>query len=271
MKTINPQKTFSPISDPAFEQDFFYAKETYIHPTAQVGPHVTLGSGVKIGPYAIVTGNVSIGDNTHIYSHAVIGTPAQDRSVTTPLGRVVIGKNVIIKDFVTISAATKEGGATTIGDNCYCMHFSHIAHDATLEEFVTLTNNAQVAGHVYVEKHALLMAHTMVHQWCRIGAYSALAPFSGCRQDIPPYSLYTKLPAAFTGLNRVRLQRIGAPRDSVRALQAVTRLFYREKLPFQKILDTCQERGLYDDTYVKTFLTFIEQSKRGVSRQSLLD
>lgn len=256
--------------DPAFEQEFFYSDKTYIHPTAQVGPNVQLGSGVKIGPYAIIIGNVFIGDNTHILAHAVIGTPAQDTSVKTPLGSVHIGSNTIIKEFVTVSAPKYPNGETRIGNNCLCMHFSHVAHDATLEDFVVMTNNAQIAGHVYIEKKALLMAHTTVHQHCRIGAYSALAPFSGIRQDIPPFCIFTKQPAVFVGLNKIKLVRENFSRQAIADITRITNMFYRKKCSLEEIEAFVQEQESFDSA-ASSFLSFIKKSQRGISRKTLID
>jgi len=257
------------ITDVSFEDSFFYSSDVYIHPTAHVGPKVQLGVGTKIGPYTIITGNVTIGDHSRAHSHVIIGTPAQADTVKTPLGKIIIGKNTIIKEFATISAPRKAGGTTQIGDNCFCMHFSHIAHDAIIENHATLANHAQIAGHAHIAKHALLMAHAVVHQFCRIGAYAALAPFSGCRQDIPPYGLYAHQPALFAGLNRVKLKRAAFSEDSQRALKKLTDLFYRLKLPFQTIKETCIKEPWGNDIHVQNFLTFVESSDRGISRQTL--
>ena len=45
----------------------------------------------------------------------MIGSTAQDVTVRTPLGRVEIGDNVVVKEFATISAPKSQNGITRIG------------------------------------------------------------------------------------------------------------------------------------------------------------
>lgn len=255
----------------SFEQHSpFYAPDDsiYVDPTAQIGTHVTLSPGVRIGAYCIIEGNVTIGPRTRISSHVVIGT-AQDRSVSAPMGHVIIGADVVIREFVTINCPTAETRTTEIGDRCYLMHFAHVAHDAHLEENVIMTNHAQIAGHAYIEHDALLMAGAMVHQRCRVGAYSGLAPRSGCRLDIPPYGLYTETPALFAGIHAIKLKRSGIDGESRLALKEVTKLFYHEKLSITNLLERIKNEPWGSDRHVQAFVLFIEQSARGVSRATI--
>lgn len=260
----------------SFEDSFYSSSGTYIHPTALVGPHVTLGTDVKIGPYAVLTGNITIGDQTEIHSHVIIGSSAQDRKVSGIIGAVQIGSGSIIKEFVTIHGPTRADRKTTIGNNCFLMNFSHVGHDATLEDHVTLTNNAQLGGHSHIEQNVLLMAGAAIHQFVRVGAYSAVAPFSGARQDLPPFCLYQGMPGAFAGLNKVALRRAGISTEEIGALKKIAALFYQKKLPFLEISEQAEqnqheESNWGSSDYVRQFLLFIEQSKRGVSRKALTD
>ena len=50
----------------SFEQEFNESQTTYIHETSIIGPSVKLANGVKIGPYCILVGNITIGKNTNI-------------------------------------------------------------------------------------------------------------------------------------------------------------------------------------------------------------
>lgn len=256
----------------SFEEAFFHDNNVYVHPTAIVGPNVSLGAGTKIGPYAIVVGNVIIGDGSRIYPHVTIGFPAEDINTKTPQGQVIIGKNCEIREFATIGASKYPTGATTIGDNAYIMHYCHVAHDVTLEHNVILINNVQLGGHTYVEHHAFLMANSATHQGTRIGQYTALAPFSGARQDIPPFCIMNNIPAAFTGLNIVGLRRAGFTSESLRAIKKLTGMFYQKKLSLDAIQEAVSADPLLaQDSGVASFLTFVTQSQRGVSRRSEID
>lgn len=244
---------------------FFALPGTHIHETAIIGPNVSLGVGVKVGPYAVIDGTTQIGDNTQIHAHAIVGSTAQDSSVREHRGTLTIGSDTVIKEFVTISTSKEFDGTTRIGNHCLLMNFAHVCHDATLEDHVVLTNNVQLAGHVHVEKHATLMVNSMVHQWCRIGAYSALAPNSGTRKDIPPFGLFIDQPAAFVRLNLISLQRNGLATSSS-ALKKVFTLFYRDKLPFKEIEARAAAEKLSGDPCVDMLLHFIRTSQRGISR-----
>jgi len=43
-----------------------------------IDENVVIGDNCIIEPYAVITGYTTIGDNNHIYSHAVIGSEPQD-------------------------------------------------------------------------------------------------------------------------------------------------------------------------------------------------
>lgn len=256
----------------SFEEAFFHDPNVYIHPTAIVGPNVSLGIGAKIGPYAVIVGNVSIGDGSRIYPHVTIGFPAEDINTKTPRGNVTIGKNCEIREFATIGASKYPTGSTIIGDNAYIMHYCHVAHDVTLENNVILINNVQLGGHTYVEHHAFLMANSATHQGTRIGQYAALAPFSGIRQDIPPFCIMNGVPAGFAGLNIVGLRRAGFSSANLQAIKKISSMFYQQKLSLEAIQEAIPADPLLaQDPYVTAFLTFVTQSQRGVSRRSEID
>ncbi len=256
-----------------FEESFFKLNKTYIHPTAILGPNVQLGDNVKIGPFAILQGKLKIGSGSKIYANVIIGSPAQNLDTTEPLGEIIIGENCNIREFVTIGASKYENGTTKIGNNCYVMSYSHIAHDVTLEDNVTLINSVNLGGHVYVEKNAFLMSNSAAHQFCRIGQFTALTPFSAIRQDLPPFCMFVGTPAKFTGLNSVALRRAGISRESINAIKHATKLFYQDRLLLSQINDLAkQEDNQYwaTDPYVKAFLNFIQNSSRGVSKRTVL-
>ncbi len=256
----------------SFEEAFFNSDDTFVHPTAIVGPHVVLDSGAKIGPYAVVVGKVHIGENSRIYPHVSIGFPAEDVNTRTPLGTVRIGKNCQIREFASIGASKYPTGTTSIGDNCYVMHYCHIAHDVTLEHNVVMINNVQLGGHTYIEHHAFLMANSATHQNTRIGQYTALAPFSGARQDLPPFCIMDEKPAGFAGLNIVGLRRAGFSSGSLQAIKKVATMFYQQKLPLDTIMSVVEaDASLMQENTVHTFLDFIKKSQRGVSRRSTIN
>lgn len=253
----------------SFEQAFFHTPDTYVHETALIGPNVILHDGVKVGPNSVILGNTIIGKNSQIHANVMIGSTAQDTSVRAPLGTVVIGEQVVCKEFVTVSSPKSDDGVTTIGDRSYLMHFAHVGHDATLEHDVVLTNNAQIGGHAHIEHHCYIMANAGVHQRCRVGNYTALAPHSGARQDLPPYSLFVGRPGKFAGLNTFLLRREGFDIQTIHALKSVTTWFYRDNIPTADLMQKCMEHEWHTMSAVTQLITFITNSARGVSRQRI--
>ena len=50
-----------------------------IHPTAVIGPEVKLGSGNVIGPYAVLQGPLTLGDDNYVSAHVCLGGLAEVR------------------------------------------------------------------------------------------------------------------------------------------------------------------------------------------------
>jgi len=271
-KTKISLKSYNPISkNDSFEKEFYHSKNTCIHSTAIIGPNVQIADNVKIGPFSILCGNISIKKNTIIHANVIIGTPAQHTEMDKPLGKIEIGENCKIREFTTIGSSIFENGKTIIGNNCYIMSYCHIAHDVKIEDNVVLINNVNLGGHVYVGKNAFLMANCASHQFCKIGDYCGLAPYSAIRQDIPPYCTFSGLPAKFYGLNRLALKRANFSQNNINALKHVTKLFYQDKLLLSDIEKLAQQNNDWGkDKYVLKFLEFVKTSTRGISKQSAI-
>src|SRR5690349_14228129 len=121
---------------------------THIHPTAILGPHVKLGKDVKIGPYCVLDGEVTLGEGTELKSHVAIGGHTaigahctifpfaslghapQDLKYKGEPSQLVIGDHNVIREHVTMNPGTEGGGMLTkIGSHCLFMVGSHVAHD----------------------------------------------------------------------------------------------------------------------------------------------
>jgi UDP-N-acetylglucosamine acyltransferase len=237
-----------------------------------VGKDVEIDQNVKIGPFCTIVGKVKIASGSRFYASVMIGFPAQCLGVKESLGAIEIGHNCEFREFSTVHASRQADGSTKIGNNCYIMCFAHVGHDATLEDNVTLINSVNLAGHAYIERNAILMGGAAMHQFCRVGQYTAVAPFGGSRQDLPPFCLFNKQPGEFAGLNIIGLKRSGFTAQNINSLKHLTNLFYQKKLPLDQIKTLALQEPVWgDDATVKTFLTFVENSKRGISRRSISD
>lgn len=152
-----------------------------IHPTAVIYPGVELGRDVWIGPYA------------------VIGGPAEIRGKWRGEGEVLIGDNTVIREHVVIQ------GPASVGEWCYIMDSSHIAHDCHLGAGVTLSPHAKLAGHVTVEDRATIGMGAAVHQRLTIGYGAMVGMNAAVTKDVPALRKWYGVPAQDRGSNDSRL------------------------------------------------------------------
>jgi UDP-N-acetylglucosamine acyltransferase len=216
-----------------------------IHPTAIVEEGAGLGAGVEIGPncviggearlregvrlrsHVVVEGNTEIGARTIVHSHAVLGGGAQMRK-TLPAGmQLQIGEDNVIREAVTISCGSTAGrGVTTVGDRCYLMAGSHIGHDCSVGNEVTLSNGVQLGGHVEIGDGVIMGGLSAVQQFGRVGRYAFISGLSGVTTDVIPYGSALGTHVRLGGLNLVGLRRRNIARENIHALRAAYRLIF---------------------------------------------
>lgn len=252
-----------------------------IHPSAIVEEGAHLAEDVKIGAYAFISKNAvlkngveimqgaqiygvtKIGEDTKIYPYAVIGMPPQDTGYKPEDDvRVEIGRNVTIREFVTINAGTKKGGGLTkIGNNCFIMIYCHIAHDCQIGNNVIMANNATLAGHVHVGSFTVIGGMTPVHQFVHIGEGVMIGGASAISQDIPDFCLAEGNRAVVRGLNSVGLKRRFEKEDVSAIYGAFKQLFRGD----QAIKETAAKL-IASETNEKVLQMchFILESKRGI-------
>lgn len=184
-----------------------------IHPTAQIDERVSLGNGNKIGPYTVMLSPSTILDDNWIGPSVAIGAPAELRDGPHPaydepqgIG-VIIGSRNVIREFTTV----QQGGTTltVIGNDCYLMDKTHVAHDCRLGDWVGVAPCSVFAGHVTVGDHVVIGIGVAVHQYVHIGAHAMVGMNATVTKDVPPFALAKGTPARVTGANRVGMQRHG--------------------------------------------------------------
>jgi len=254
-----------------------------IHPTAIVHPKAELGAGVRIGPYAVLGEGVRLGDATEVGPHAVlehcevgprcrihagaiIGYPPQDLRFhpETPSG-VRIGADTVIREHATIHRASVAGGWTVVGDGCFIMAQSHIAHDCRVGNGVVLTGFTGLTGWVEVADRAVISGLAGIHQFVRIGTLAFVGGCSRLPQDVPPYFLVEGNPAHVRGLNVIGLRRAEVPAEARLVLMRAYRLLYRSGHPRSRALERIRAE-LPRSEYIDTLVEFIATTKRGICR-----
>lgn len=194
---------------------------TRVGPFCHIGRHVQLGENVELISHVAVAGHTAIGAGTRVFPFASIGHQPQDLKYKGEESRLVIGRNNVIREQVTINPGTEGGGMLTkIGDSCLFMVGVHVAHDCTIGNEVIMANNATLAGHVTVGDFAVFGGLSAVHQFVRVGQYAMIGGVTGVERDVIPYGSVLGDRARLCGLNLVGMQRRGFSRDEIQGLRA---------------------------------------------------
>lgn len=247
------------------DKDCIIEDNVQIGPMAYVGPGCVLHSGVVIGAKATVELNTEIGENTVLSPNAHVGGAPQDIGYKGEPTRLIIGKNNIIREFVTIHrATTKEDGVTVVGDNCYFMIASHIAHDCKIGNGVIVTNCATLAGHIHVDDFAVISGLVGVHQFTRIGKMAMISALSRVGKDVPPYC--TVFNDSIQGLNVVGMRRHNISAANRSELKKALQIFTDKSLLLEDAKEELSKLNQTDE--IVEFRHFIEKSKRGIIRNT---
>ena len=242
---------------------------------AQIGKNVTIGANavigknVKIGDNVIIMPNAyleycEIGDGTIISPFASIGTAPQDLGYKNEPTKSIIGKNCIIKEYATVNRASGEGKATIVGNKCMLMTSSHVAHNCVLEDEVIMANLATIGGHCHVGFGAFLGGMSVFHQNLRIGEMCIISGFSAARMDCLPYVKGEGRPPIPHGINAIGLKRRGIAPEVRNNLKEALKILKSGEYTITKACDVI-EKNVEQDEYVKKFVQFIRESKRGIT------
>ncbi len=200
-----------------------------IHKTAQIGSKVKFGKNNTIGPNVVMDGDITIGDNNVIGLNTMIlnnvsigngnkivgassigslGEMGTKGDIFLEDGKVIIGNNNTIREFVTINSPVRKE-ATSIGDNCYFMARSHIPHDADVRNNVVMATNSLIGGGSVVYNYAYIGLGSITHQWTDIGESAMVGLQAAVIKHVPPFCTVTGIPAKILKLNRTGLERRG--------------------------------------------------------------
>lgn len=221
-----------------------------IHPTAIVNPHAEIDPTVEIGPYCVidaqvriaagcrlfhnvyVTGWTRVGEDCVIHPGAIVGHEPQDTKYKGEPTGCVIGRGVVLREYVTIHRATDPDSETVIGDECFILAGAHVAHNCALGKGVMLTNNVMLAGHVSIGDRATLGGAVGVHQFVRIGTLAMITGHARVFMDVVPYAL-VDADGRVAGINRVGLRRAGFSRETTQGVRDAYRILFDRRRTFE--------------------------------------
>jgi len=232
-----------------------------IGPFCYVGPDVVLSDNVELISNVHIEGNTKIGTGTKIFPFASIGTQPQDLKFNNEANSLLIGKNNIIREYVTINPGTKGGGSKTIiGDNCLFMISSHIAHDCKIGNSVIIANNVPLGGHVKIEDFVVIGGNSAVQQFTRIGRLAMIGGMTGVLKDVPPFGLSIGNRNYLQGLNLIGLRRKKYDNKKIIGLDKA----YKEIFSSKNLHENLSKiNGEYiENELVSEVIRFIEKDKK---------
>lgn len=254
-----------------------------IHPTAiihtgaeigdgcEIGPYCVIGPGVRMGPgnrlhsHVVLDGDTLLGHGNEIFPFACIGGRTQDLKWQGGHTRVEVGDRNTFREYVTIHAATADGCVTRVGSHNNLLAYTHIAHDCRLGDHITMSNLAQIAGHVVIEDHAILGGMSAVHQFSRVGRLAMVAACTPVRRDVAPFMLVSGDPAETMKANLVGLERAGLDPETIRSLGQAHRILFRDGLSVPNAVARL-EAELPSSPELRHLIDFVKTSERGVTK-----
>jgi UDP-N-acetylglucosamine acyltransferase len=236
--------------------------DAHIGPYCVVGPHVRLGAGVVLKAHVVVDGHTTIGEGTVVHPFASLGSPPQDLKYAGEPSTLLIGKNNVIREHVTMNPGTKDGGMeTVVGDNGLFMMATHIAHDCRVGNNVIMANNATLGGHVHVGDFAIIGGLAAVHQFVRIGPHAIIGGMSGVESDVIPYGRVKGERAHLAGLNLIGLERRGFSKGQLRNLQKAFAQLFADEGTMEQRIDSVSADFSADET-VMGIIQFAREKSR---------
>jgi len=237
-----------------------------VGPYSVIGDNVTVGDNVVIGAHAVIERDTTIGDGCRIYNFASIGTDPQDIKHKDEDTTLIIGNGTIIREFTTLNRGTVAGGGVTkVGDNCFLMAYSHIAHDCDIGNDVIIANAVNLAGHITIEDYVVIGGQVVIHQFARLGKHSIIGGASAVPQDVPPFMNAVGNRAVLHGLNSIGLKRRGFSSESVSSLKKAYAMIFRANRVLKEVLEEVEDT-LSESDEVMYLVDFLKNSKRGFIR-----
>ena len=265
---------------PLIHSTAIISAETRIADGVRVGPFVviegavTVGAECAIGPHAHLSGPLTIGRGNNIGFGSVIGGAPQHLAYKGEPTAIAIGDGNTFREHTTVHRGMPVGtgpgtGITRIGNNNLFMAGSHVAHDCVVGSHNVMANCALLAGHVEVADRVLLSGNSAVHQFCRVGRLALLSGASASSKDIPPFWVMQDVNRV-CGVNVIGMRRAGMTTPDIQAVRKAFRVIYRERLTIPAALLRI-EAELGQSAAVREVIEFIRASKRGICGPACFD
>ena len=242
-----------------------------IHPTVRVGPYavvegdVTLGAECELGPHVYLTGVTVIGARNRFHAGCVIGDTPQDLKYEGQPTGVRVGDDNVFREHATVHRSAKAGEDTIVGNGCLLMANSHVGHNGVLGNQVILANGALLGGYVTVGDRAFISGNCLVHQFTRVGEMALMQGGAAISKDLPPFTI-ARGDNRMCGLNVVGLRRAGVGPAERLELKRLYHFLFRSG---RRLRETIEEaRGQFSSEPARRMLEFVHATKRGICRDT---
>ncbi|MBC6403024.1 MAG: acyl-ACP--UDP-N-acetylglucosamine O-acyltransferase [Hyphomonadaceae bacterium] len=241
------------------------AEGVHVGPLCVVGPNVKLGKNVRLVSQVSLAGDTKIGADCELYPFVSIGHPPQDFKHGGGDVRIIIGERNVFRELVNIHPGSDAGRRDTfIGNDCYMMVGTHLAHEGIMGNNVVISNGAQIGGAVAIGDHAILGGLCAIHQHTRIGTHAFVGGMATVTTDVIPFGSVVGNMAHLAGLNIIGLKRRGFEHRTICDLQAAYRLLFAREGIFAGRLEVVA-RIYADNPEVMQIVEFIRtQDKRNI-------
>ena len=219
-----------------------------------MGANVVLGAGTHLHHHAAVEGFTTLGRQCEVFPYACIGGKTQDLKFKGGRPGLNAGDRNVFREYVTVNAATNDGGHTVLG-----------SHDCVLGSHIVMSNAISMAGHVTVEDHVVIGGAAGIHQFCRIGAHAMLSAMAKLVQDLPPYFIADGTPAEVRAFNKVGLERSGHSAEQLERVKQIYRILYRDGLNRSQALEKLGAHEQASSAEFQRVITFAKSSQRGLA------
>ncbi len=259
------------ISDKAIiSSEVKFGKNVTISPFCVIEGDVFIGDDTFISPFVHIRGPVEIGKNNQIFNNVSIGLNPQDLAYKGSPHKVIIGDNNVFRENVTIHAPVNYEDPTIspntiIGNDCFLMVGSHVAHNTVLKNNVIFANGVLPAGCCTIYDNVFISGGVLIHQHVRIGQNVIISGGSRVGRDIPPFMLVSSFYGLISGVNSIGLKRAGFTVEERKMAKEIFRIFkeYNSLIPAREAIQ--KAFGDSNNRAVAITLEFLESCKRGIS------
>lgn len=153
-----------------------------IHPSAIGSPLAAIGPNTVIGPFTIIYDNVTIGSDSVIESHCVLGHPS-DLAAGQPLN---IGNGALIRSHSIFYQGS------TFGSRLITGHRVTVREQTTAGENLQIGTLGDIQGHCSIGDYVRFHSNVHIGQQSKIGSFVWIFPYVVLTNDPHPPSSVLK-------------------------------------------------------------------------------